>query len=173
MKILSLLFPYKNYSVSMSVLVLVLRLLFGGLMLWHGVSKIENFEELVVGFPNPLGLGHRLSLCLVIFAEVFCSVAVIVGAFFRLALLPLIFSMCVAMFIVHNGQSFAAKELAVIFLVIFVVLIFVGAGRFSLDNIIAARLYKERTAIATAMVDEAIAHRQQGSEPQADGEPHR
>ena len=81
--------------------------------------------------------------------------------------------MCVAMFIVHNGQSFAAKELAVIFLVIFVVLIFVGAGRFSLDNIIAARLYKERTAIATAMVDEAIAHRQQGSEPQADGEPHR
>ena len=71
MKILSLLFPYKNYSASMSVLVLVLRLLFGGLMLWHGVSKIENFEELVVGFPNPLGLGHRLSLCLVIFAEVF------------------------------------------------------------------------------------------------------
>lgn len=168
---LHILFPYKTYSDSVSLMLLVLRLLFGGLMLWHGVTKIENFDGLVGVFPNPLGLGSRLSLYLAIFAEVFCAAAVIVGAFFRLALLPLIFSMCVAMVVVHNGQSFAAKELALIFLVMYVVLLFMGAGRFSLDNIIAVRLYRERTAIATAMVEEAITLRRQGSEPPADDEP--
>lgn len=173
MKILSLLFPYKKYSGSMSAILLVLRLLFGGLMLWHGLSKIENFEGLVDIFPNPLGLGRRMSLCLAIFAEVFCSVGVIVGAFFRLALLPLIFTMSVAMAIVHNGQSFAAKELALIFLVIFVLLMLVGAGRFALDNIIAVRLYEERTANAVAIVEEATARRQQDSEHPTDGEPRR
>ena len=172
MRVLSFLFPYNNYSAKMSGVILVLRLLFGGLMLWHGITKIDNFEGLVAVFPNPLGLGRRLSLCLAIFAEVFCSVAVIVGAFFRLALLPLIFTMCVAMVIVHNGQSFAAKELALIFLVIYVLLLLVGAGRYSLDNIIAVRLYQERTAMATTIVEEAIAHRQRDSEHSTDGEPH-
>ena len=172
MRVLSFLFPYNNYSAMMSAMILVLRLLFGGLMLWHGITKIENFEGLVAVFPNPLGLGSRLSLCLAIFAEVFCSVAVIVGAFFRLALVPLIFTMCVAMFVVHNGQAFAAKELALIFLVIYVMLMLVGAGRYSLDNIIAVRLYEERTAMATTIVEEAIAHRRQDSEHPTDGEPH-
>ena len=80
--------------------------------------------------------------------------------------------MCVAMVIVHNGQSFAAKELALIFLVIYVLLLLVGAGRYSLDNIIAVRLYEERTAMATTIVEEAIAHRQRDSEHPTDGEPH-
>ena len=98
--------------------------------------------------------------------------AVIAGAFFRLALLPLIFTMCVAMFVVHNGQSFAAKELAAIYLVIYVVLFIAGAGRYSLDNIIAVRLYNDRTAVAKALVEEATARRQQDSESQAGDEPH-
>ena len=170
--VLSFLFPFKSYQGSMSLLLLVLRLLFGGLMLWHGITKIENFEGLVDIFPNPLGLGSRVSLCLAIFAEVFCSVAVIAGAFFRLGLIPLIFTMCVAMFVVHNGQSFAAKELATIYLVIYVVLFIAGAGRYSLDNIIAVRLYNDRTAVAKALVEEATARRQQGSESQAGDEPH-
>ena len=171
MKLLSFLFPYNNDSTTMSAVLLILRLMFGGLMLWHGISKIENFEALADNFPNPLGLGSRVSLCLAIFAEVFCAVGVIVGAFFRLALIPLIFTMCVALFVVHNGQSFAAKELATIFFVIYVMLFFVGAGRWSFDNIIAVRLYEERTAIATTIVEEAIAHRQQDSERPTDGEP--
>ena len=169
---LSFLFPFKSYPVSMSLLLLALRLLFGGLMLWHGLSKIENFETLVVSFPDPLRLGGRLSLFLVVFVEVICSVGVIVGAFFRVALLPLIFSMCVALFVVHRGQAFAYKELAFIFMIIFLLLLLTGAGRYSLDNIIAVRLYEERTAIAKTLVEEATARRQQGSESQVGDEPH-
>ena len=81
---------------------------------------MSNFESLVATFPNPLGLGSRFSLYMIIFVEVFCSVGVIFGAFYRLALIPMIFSMCVAFVVVHRGQPFAAKELAFIYLVVFV-----------------------------------------------------
>ena len=139
---LRFLFPYKVYPRSVDAMLMILRLLFGGLMMWHGVSKIDNFSVLVENFPNPIGLGSRMSLFLAIFAEVICSAAVIVGVFYRLALIPLVFTMCVAMVMVHNGQSFAAKELALIFLVVFVLLFIMGAGRYSLDNMISVQLHE-------------------------------
>ena len=139
---LRFLFPYKVYPRSVDAMLMILRLLFGGLMMWHGVSKIDNFSMLVENFPNPIGLGSRMSLYLAIFAEVICSAAVIVGAFYRLALIPLVITMCVAMVVVHNGQSFAAKELALIFLVIYILLFIMGAGRYSLDNMISVQLHE-------------------------------
>lgn len=142
---LRFLFPYKVYPKSVSLMLLCLRVLFGGLMMWHGILKIENFVSLVENFPNPIGLGSRMSLYLAIFAEVICSAAVIVGAFYRLALIPLVITMCVAMVVVHNGQSFAAKELALIFLVMYILLFLMGAGRYSLDNMISVQMHDGAT----------------------------
>ena len=114
--------------------------------MWHGMSKIVNVESMANTFPNPLGLGHRLSYYLVVFAEVICSAAFILGAFYRLALIPMIVTMVVALFLVHRGQPFAAKELAFIYLVVFVLLYWMGAGAYSLDNIIARRLEEAHRA---------------------------
>ncbi len=144
--IFSFLFPLKLYPRSVSVMLLVLRLLFGVLLLWHGMNKIAQVATAAESFPNPLGLGHKLSFYLVVFAEVICSAAVIMGAFYRLALIPIIFSMAVAFFVVHHGQPLVAKELALIYLVVFAVLYFMGAGAYSLDNIIAKRLDEARLA---------------------------
>ena len=176
---LRLLFPYRVYPRSVDAMLLVLRLMFGGLMVWHGVAKIENFESLVDNFPNPIGLGSRLSLYLAIFSEVICSAAVIVGAFYRLALIPLIFTMGVAMVLVHNGQSFAAKELALIFLVIFVMLFLMGAGRYSLDNMISVQIHDVGTctekssgcAVSGGATTLDSTPRQQDSVPPAGGAP--
>ena len=82
---------------------------------------------------------------------------------FRLALIPIIFSMCVAFVVVHRGQPFAAKELAFIYLVIFVVLFVAGAGRYSLDNIIATLLHKENVANNIKVENKTTPH-PQGSE---------
>lgn len=169
---LSLIFPYRVYPRSVDAMLLVLRLLFGGLMMWHGISKIENFEILSTSFPNPLGIGVCLSLYLAIFAEVFCSAAVIIGAFYRLALIPLLITMCVALFIVHNGQSFAAKELATIFFVIYALLFLMGAGYYSLDNMIAVQIHESfHTATINISTDtsSATAHQQDSALP-TDGE---
>ena len=169
---LQFIFPFKNFSTPESVLLLVLRLLFGLLLMWHGLTKMSNFESLVATFPNPIGLGSRLSLYMIIFVEVFCSVGVIFGAFFRIALIPMIFSMCVAFLVVHHGQPFAAKELAFIYLVVFVVLFVMGAGRYSLDNVIATLLHKERAAISINVGDATTPHLQ-GSEHLSGDAPHR
>ena len=171
--------PYRAYPRLVDVMLLTLRLLFGGLMMWHGVSKIDNFSVLVENFPNPIGLGSRMSLYLAIFAEVICSAAVIVGAFYRLALIPLIFTMGVAMTMVHNGQSFAAKELALIFLVVFVLLFIMGAGRYSLDNMISVQIHDVGTcteinnvrAVSDAATTADSTLRQQDNVPLTGDEP--
>lgn len=167
-RMLQFLFPLKNFSTPESVLLLILRLLFGILLMWHGLTKMSNFESLVATFPNPLGLGSRFSLYMIIFVEVFCSVGVIFGAFYRLALIPMIFSMCVAFVVVHRGQSFAAKELAFIYLVVFVVLFAMGAGKYSLDNIIATLLHRENVANSIKVGDAITPHPRDNEHPAGD-----
>ena len=141
--VLTFLFPYKPYTVTVSVFLLVLRIFFGALIMWHGIGKITHFDQLVTSFPHPMALGQRFSLVMAIFAEAVCGLAFMVGAFYRLALIPLIITMAVALFVVHNGQTFAHKELALIYLVIFVSMYVMGAGRFSADDMIARHLHQD------------------------------
>lgn len=70
-----------------------------------------------------------------IFAEVVCSVLLIVGLFTRFAALSLAITMAVAFFIAHNGQLTGAKpgELAFVYLAGFLTLLFAGGGKFSAD----------------------------------------
>ena len=145
-KILSFLFPYKPYTYAVSLFLLALRLLFGGLIMWHGIMKIVNFDMLATVFPDPLALGAKFSLILAIFAEAFCGVAIIAGAFYRLALIPPIFAMAMALFVVHRGDEFAAKELALIYLAMFVLFYIMGAGGFSLDDVVAQHLHRNHVA---------------------------
>ena len=86
-----------------------------------------------------MGLGSRISLTLAIFGELFCSVGFIVGAFYRLALIPMIFTMCVTLFVVHGDDPFAVKELAAIYLSVFVLMYISGPGNYALDGNAIAR----------------------------------
>ena len=49
------------------------------MLLGHGWGKLTGFSEMAATFPDPIGLGSRISLGLTVFAEVFCSIALIVG----------------------------------------------------------------------------------------------
>lgn len=78
---------------------LLVRLLSGGMMLTHGIPKIDRLMgEGPVKFADPFGLGPEISLVLVLFAEVACSILVMIGLKTRLATLPLMFTMLVAAF---------------------------------------------------------------------------
>lgn len=113
---------------------LLLRIGAGGLMLTHGFPKLLKLfggEDIV--FADPIGLGQVTSLALAVFAEFICSILVIIGLGTRLAVIPLIITMFTAAFIIHAADPFQRKELAFIYLVIFTVLLFTGAGKHSLD----------------------------------------
>lgn len=113
--------------------------------MWHGLLKLASFDALWTTFPDPIGIGSGASLVLAIFAEVLCSAGFIAGALYRLALIPMMFTMCVAIVAVHSGDPFSVREQAVVYLAIFVLMYIAGAGRFSLDYMIARSYEKERT----------------------------
>ena len=110
----------------------ILRIIAGAFMLFfHGIPKLQKFDYLTTVFPDPLGLGAYTSLCLVIFAEVFCSILLITGTTIRLATIPLAFTMFVAVFIVHANDPLSKIELPLMYLTLYVVLFISGPGRWS------------------------------------------
>lgn len=121
---------------ALSVISLLLRLGVSGSMLTHGVAKVMNFSTLSESFPDPLGIGSTLSLLMAIGAEVGCSLFLMLGLLTRLALLPLMFTMVMASCVVLGGESFAARELAVVYLSVYIAIFAIGAGRYSIDNLI-------------------------------------
>lgn len=139
---LKLLFPRKTTEVPYSVLILLLRLLLGGLFLFHGLDKLNAFDSLQTTFPDPLGITSRSSLILAIFGELICSLGFISGLFTRLALLPMITTMGTAHFIVPGVDANGA-ELSLIYLSIFIIIFFTGPGNYSIDHLIGNSLKKK------------------------------
>lgn len=138
MKSLELLFP-KVEGTKTSFLLLASRLVFGLTFASHGLDKLQHFTETAAHFPAPFGMSGEVAVSLSIFGELICGLAFTFGFLTRLALLPMIFTMIVAFTTVHGG-SVSGGELAFLYLVIFVLSWFAGAGKFSVDGLISSKL---------------------------------
>lgn len=131
------LFSTSTSDNSFSFAVLVLRLGAGSLMMInHGLDKLMHFAQKAPRFADPFHIGSTTSLSMVVFAEFFCAAFIILGLFTRLAAVPLIIAMSVALFFAHNGDFFGKGESAGLFLTCFIVLLFTGPGKVSLDRFI-------------------------------------
>lgn len=124
---------FSNSPWSIDLSLFLLRVGSGIMMLTHGWSKISNYPTLKETFRDPIGLGSALSLQLAIFAEFFCAILLILGFMSRLSLAPLIVTMSVAAFWAHANDPFSGKEKALLFLLIFIVLMITGPGKWSVD----------------------------------------
>jgi putative oxidoreductase len=116
--------------------ILFLRIAFGIMILLHGIGKLQDLMSGANDFPDPIGIGGTLSLALVTFAEFICAILLIIGLFTRLALVPLIITMLVVVFIHEAHLDLFDKEPPVLFLIAFVGLFFMGAGKYSIDEMI-------------------------------------
>ena len=121
---------------AFNMAMLLLRLTAGILMMHHGYDKLIHFSEYKDSFMNFLGIGSTASLALVVFAEFFCSLFLVIGLFTRLATIPLIINMCVILFKVNEGNVFDKYEEVPLYLVAYLVLLILGPGRVSVDNMI-------------------------------------
>lgn len=121
---------------AVSAAMLVLRLAAGLLMINHGYDKLIHYGSMHNQFMNFMGMGKSLSLALVIFAEFFCSIFLILGLLTRLATIPLIIDMGVALAKAHNVEVFGKGELPALYLAVFIVILLIGPGRVSVDGMV-------------------------------------
>ena len=123
-----------------SALLLLARVCIGIMFLTHGMQKWLSYGEMSSNFPDPLHVGSAGSLILVIIAEVVCSFFFIFGLLYRIVLLPMIFAMGMAFFVIHDG-SLDGGELSLVYMLVFVFLYLTGPGKFSLDAWLEKRLH--------------------------------
>jgi putative oxidoreductase len=133
----------KEFFTSLGLL--VLRFGFGGMMLFgHGLPKLMAFNDLKDKVSDPMGIiPSPYAFILLIGAEFACSALVMLGIATRLAAIPIVYSMALAAFIVHqNDPNFlgpgvtASKEPALVYAIAFLSLVFTGAGMFSVDGML-------------------------------------
>ncbi|TXE19699.1 DoxX family protein [Psychroserpens burtonensis] len=120
----------KNFT---DLALFVLRLGFGGLMLTHGIPKIEKLTN-AAEFPDPMGIGGLPSLILCLIGEVLAPILIIVGFKTKWAALPAAITMFVAAFVIHAKDDLGTKEQALLYLIAFAVIFLAGAGKLSIDG---------------------------------------
>jgi putative oxidoreductase len=130
-------------ALSIDTGLLILRLCCA-LMLLHGWPKFIDFKENSGDWPDPFHVGTTVSYALTVFAELFCSVFVVLGLFTRIALVPLIICLIVIVFNVHGGDPLEDKEHGLLYLLIYLSLFLTGPGKYSLDSLIEKRWKNDR-----------------------------
>ena len=139
------LFPQYCREKIVSLLILAVRVFFGVMFFTHGLQKMMNFSVLSDSFPSVLGFGSYTTLMVSIFCEFCCSLFLIAGLLHRLVLIPMIVTMAVAFFDIHDAMM-PEGELALIYLIVFIILFFTGPGRYSFDYLIDTKFNKDKSA---------------------------
>jgi len=116
---------------------LVLRVWLGLTMLLnHGLYKATHFADVAKKL-SPIIYSSHVSLGLVVFAEVGCSVLLVIGLLSRFASLVLAINMSVAFIMVHKASLApgpASGELAFIYLAGYIALLIAGPGKLAADK---------------------------------------
>ena len=129
------LFIVQQNSSQADLALLILRVSIASLMLVHGIPKMISLISGNIQFPGLFGMSPALALRLTVFAEVICSVFILLGIATRLAVIPLIITMLVAVIFVHGGDPYAKQEPALMYLLPYVVLLIAGSGKYSFDGL--------------------------------------
>ncbi|WP_100615301.1 DoxX family protein [Confluentibacter citreus] len=113
---------------------LIIRVGAAGLMLTHGIPKINMLFASPIQFADPIGVGATLSLIFALIGEVIAPIFIIIGFKTKIAAIPAIITMAVAAFVVHANDTIDIKEKALLFLICFVAIFLAGAGKYSVDK---------------------------------------
>lgn len=124
-------------STGVNLALLTARVGIAALMLTHGLPKLFMLlSGDPIQFPPVMGMSPEISLSLTVFAEVFCSLLILAGLATRLAVVPLIITMLVAVLFIHAADPFAKQEPALQYILVYMVLLFAGSGKYSVDYLL-------------------------------------
>jgi putative oxidoreductase len=140
----------------------ILRVIVGIGFFTHGYAKLSKGPEGFIKLLHQLGVpAPEVMAWLAIITEVLGGVALIIGAFVSIVSIPLIITMLTALFTIHykygyssiktigldaDGPKFGPPgyEINLLYIGALIMLIFIGAGKLSIDSIIAKPSQKLR-----------------------------
>jgi putative oxidoreductase len=114
----------------------------------HGWEKLLTFGVRSGSFPDPLGVGSELSLGLAVFAELLCSIFLVLGLATRLAAFPPLFTMLTAALVIHADDPWSKKELALLYAIPFLTLLLTGGGSYSIDALLWRRRRPRKVTVS-------------------------
>lgn len=133
-------FKPNSSSVPKDIILFAVRVFIGFAMLSHGFPKLQMLlEGGKIEFYDFIGLGPLVTLVLTVIAEFVCSIFLILGLFTRISLGFLVFTMVIAAFVVHGADPFEKREMSLIYLCVYLLLMAFGAGKVSVDHMIEKR----------------------------------
>ncbi|MCF5723773.1 DoxX family protein [Pseudomonas syringae] len=124
-----------NESKTQDLGLLFLRVSGAMFLLWvHGLPKLLNYSEQLKVIEDPFHLGANITLLLAIFAEVLCPLLIISGVLVRLACLPILSVLLIALLVVHPEWTLFEAQFGWLLLIIFTTLLIGGPGRLALSQ---------------------------------------
>lgn len=130
----------KKHTSETNIALLIARVGISVLMLTHGLPKVMKlFANEPIKFASVAGMSPALSLSLAVFAEVFCSLLIIIGAFTRLAVIPPLITMLVAVLYIHANDPFSSQEMGLHYVLVYILLLIQGSGKYSVDWLLQKR----------------------------------
>ncbi|MDQ7044497.1 MAG: DoxX family protein [Sulfurimonas sp.] len=119
---------------------LVLRLLVGLMMLFHGVEKIINGINGVKHLTTSAGLPEFFSYGVYV-GEIVMPILIVLGLYARMASVFLALNMMMAIFLVYGDSLFALGkngapviELPLFYLVLSIIIFLLGSGKYAVNN---------------------------------------
>lgn len=129
---------FMNESTNQALGLLFLRISAAAFLLWvHGLPKLLGYSEQLKLIEDPFHLGANVTLLLAIFAEVLCPLLIIAGVLVRLACLPILAVLLIAMLVVHPQWTLFEGQFGWLLLIIFTSILIAGPGRFTLGQRVA------------------------------------
>lgn len=127
--------PKTLADISLPLGLLFLRVSAAVLLLQiHGLPKLLKWSTELQRIEDPFGLGATLTLAMAVFAEVICPVLLILGVFARLACLPVLAVLGVALVVVHPQWSLEQAQFAWLFAVLYAGLAITGPGTWAIKT---------------------------------------
>ena len=128
---------------------LFLRLFVGIMMIQFGIRQIAAHDVMMASFPSVFGMGPELSLDIMTWIEIGCSIFIMAGFLTRLMIVPPFIAMIVAeqyllSEVVQTAPYLISWEqpgyLPIMFLGIYMFLMLVGPGKISVDYFLSLHL---------------------------------
>ena len=124
-----------NQARNQDIGLLFLRVSGALFLLWvHGLPKLLHYSEQLKLIEDPFHLGASITLLLAIFAEVLCPLLIVAGVLVRLACLPVLFVLLVALLIVHPQWSLAEGQFGWLLLILFTSILIAGPGPLAFNH---------------------------------------